>query len=111
MKTYEPNESPAIKDVEIGKPIFYTKRMMWIIPTKTRESEMVWWSKDGTEIWNSLENFTYNPVVPEKPKLKQTLRFYLWLYPTRGEYVAHQYPPDGDTDAIVVAEFEHEVME
>ena len=78
---------------------------------------MVWWSKDGTEIWNSLENFTYNPVVPEPPKVKQKRKIglYLWKYKATDEYAAHQYVPeeDGltDEDVEVIDEFEHEVEE
>ena len=114
MKTYEPNESPAIKDVEIGVPIFYMKRMRWIIPTKTAIDSQVWWRcKTGEEIWSALENFTFNPVIPEPPKQKRKTRLYLWKYIVTGEYAAHQFPPDRDQekDIKVVNRFDWEVEE
>ena len=115
MKTYEPNESPAIKDVEIGVPIFYMKRMRWIIPTKTAIDSQVWWRcKTGEEIWSALENFTFNPVIPEKLKVRvrRKVKFYLWRH-SDGEYVAHQYPPNGShgSNIVIVDTFEREVGE
>ena len=78
MKTYAPNESPKVEDVEIGKPIFWKYEMQWVIPTKVGRSEMVWrMREDGREVWDNLENYTYNPVIPEPPKRNTT--FYLPL--------------------------------
>ena len=114
MKIYAPNESPKVEDVEIGKPIFYTKRMRWVIPTKTAKDGQVWWRcETNEEIWNALENFTFNPVIPEKPKVKRKIRLYLWKYKATGEYAAHQFPPDRDQekDIKVVNRFDWEVEE
>ena len=108
MKIYAPNESPRVEDVEIGKPIFWKYEMQWVIPTKVGKYEM--------EVWDNLENYTYNPVIPEPPKVKRKVKFYLWKYLKTGEYAAHQFLPeldDGkqDKDVKIVDRFEWEVEE
>src|SRR3990167_3935339 len=114
MKTYAPNESPKVEDVEIGKQIFWKYEMQWVIPTKVGRSEMVWrMREDGREVWDTLQNYTYNPVIPERPKQKRKINLYLWKYVITGEYAAHQFPPDRDQekDIKVVNRFDWEVEE
>src|SRR3990167_3093011 len=108
MKTYAPNESQKVEDVEIGKPIFWKYEMQWVIPTKMGRNEMVWrMREDGREVWDNLENYTYNPVIPERPKQKRKVKFYLWKYPT-GQLIANTYLPETGVvgRAVVIDTFE-----
>ena len=112
MKTYAPNESPEVEDVEIGRPIFLKRIMRWIIPTG-KLGDFVHREDEGMREEIHKTSLTYNPVIPEKPKVKRKIRLYLWKYKATGEYAAHQFPPDRDQekDIKVVNRFDWEVEE
>ena len=110
MKIYAPNESPEIEDVEIGKPIFYKARMEWIDPTGVSERQ-VWWKNKDRSGRDDVSAFTFNPVIPKPPKLKQKRMITLWLWKLAdGEYRAYTYPPS-ISSVTVVDTFKREVEE